>query len=89
MPLFRVPVHIVPRQGLLDPQGAAVASALRTLGFAMVADVHVGRFVVVHTDAADAAAAMHSVTQMCERLLANPITEDFVIVEAQAEAKQG
>ncbi len=82
MPLFRIPVQIVPRQGLLDPQGSAVASALKTVGFSDVADVHVGRFVVVHAEAADASAATASVKRMCEKLLANPVTEDFVIEEA-------
>ncbi len=82
MPLFRVPVQIVPRQGLLDPQGAAVASALKTVGFPDVQDVHVGRFIVVHTEAADVAAAQAEVQSMCEKLLANPVTEDFVIESA-------
>ena len=53
MSRFRVAVHIVPRRGLLDPQGKAVTDALRTLGFAAVRDVHVGRHVVVELDAAD------------------------------------
>ena len=82
MPLFRVPVQIVPRQGLLDPQGSAVASALKTVGFPEVQDVHVGRFVIVHTEASDAAAATSAVKRMCEKLLANPVTEDFVIEAA-------
>jgi len=82
VPQFRVPVQIVPRQGLLDPQGTAVAGALRTIGFPDIRDVHVGRFVVIHTDASDAASAAASVKQMCEKLLANPVTEDFVIEEA-------
>lgn len=83
MPLFRVPVQITPRSGLLDPQGAAVAAALRTLGFSGVQDVHVGRFVVVQTEAADAAEATALVTRMCQRLLANPVTEDFSLEAAE------
>jgi phosphoribosylformylglycinamidine synthase len=80
---FRISVHIVPRKGLLDPQGKAVADALHTLGFAAVTDVHVGRHLVVETAAADAAAAEASVRAMCERLLANPVTEDFEIAAVQ------
>lgn len=76
---FRVSVHIVPRKGLLDPQGKAVADALHTLGFASVSDVHVGRHLVIETSAADAAAAEAAVRDMCGRLLANPVTEDFEI----------
>jgi len=81
---FRVSVHIVPRRGLLDPQGKAVADALHALGFASVADVHVGRHLVIETSAADAKAAEESVRGMCARLLANPVTEDFEIAAVEA-----
>ena len=54
MMLFRVSVHIAPRRGLLDPQGKAVADALHTLGFGAVADVHVGRHLVIETTAESA-----------------------------------
>jgi len=84
--LFRVPIQIVPRSGLLDPQGSAVAGALRTLGFPDVRDVHVGRFIVVHTEAENAAAAATAVRRMCEKLLANPVTEDFAIEEVSEVA---
>lgn len=76
---YRVAVHITPRRGILDPQGRTVADALHTLGFAAVRDVHVGRHVVVEVDAADRAAAEQATRDMCERLLANPVTEDFEI----------
>ena len=72
-------MHITPRRGILDPQGKTVADALHTLGFAAVRDVHVGRHVVVEMDAADRAAAEQATRDMCERLLANPVTEDFEI----------
>jgi phosphoribosylformylglycinamidine synthase len=80
---FRVSVHIVPRKGLLDPQGKAVADALHTLGFTAVGDVHVGRHIIIETAAADAKAAEASVREMCTRLLANPVTEDFEIAAVQ------
>lgn len=76
---FRINVHIIPRKGLLDPQGKAVADALHTLGFGAVRDVHVGRYLVIETAAADATAAETAVREMCARLLANPVTEDFEI----------
>jgi phosphoribosylformylglycinamidine synthase PurS subunit len=82
--MFRVAVHIVPRKGLLDPQGKAVTGALHTLGFAAVAEVHVGRHLVIETKAADAKAAEASVREMCTRLLANPVTEDYEIASVQA-----
>ena len=76
---FRVSVHIVPRKGLLDPQGKAVADALHSLGFGAVREVHVGRHLVIETEAANAEAAEAAVREMCTRLLANPVTEDYEI----------
>ena len=81
MSRYRVAVHIVPRRGLRDPQGKAVADALHTLGFAGVRDVRVGRHVIIDADASEAADAERSVREMCSRLLANPVTEDFEIAE--------
>ena len=86
MTRFRVSLHITPRRGLLDPQGKAVADALHTLGFAAVRDVHVGRHLIVELDAADAAAADAQVRDMCERLLANPVTEDFDVAGVEPVA---
>lgn len=84
MSQFRVALHIVPRRGLLDPQGKAVADALHTLGFTSVNDVHVGRHVIVELRARDAAAAEQEARAMCEKLLANPITEDFEVAGVTA-----
>lgn len=81
---FRVALHIVPRRGLLDPQGKAVADALRTLGFKSVENVHVGRHVIVELAARDASDAEKEARAMCERLLANPVTEDFEIATVSA-----
>ena len=80
MDTFRVEIRVVPRRGILDPQGKAVADALHTLGFADVDDVRVGRHVVLHTRAADADAAREAARAMCERLLANPVTEDYELL---------
>ena len=82
MAKFRIAVHITRRKGLLDPQGNAVRDALRTLGFNEVKDVHVGRYIVIETDAYDAITAEEAVTDMCRKLLANPVTEDFDIESA-------
>lgn len=76
---FRVAVHIVPRKGVLDPQGAAVAHALGSLGFAGVRDVRVGRHILIDTDASTPLDAERDVRAMCGRLLANPVTEDYEI----------
>jgi phosphoribosylformylglycinamidine synthase PurS subunit len=80
---YRVAVHVVPRQGLLDPQGKAVADALHTLGFGSVASVHVGRHLVLEVEAADEAEARDQTKRMCAQLLANPVTEDFEIASVR------
>lgn len=84
MSSYRVSIHVIPRRGLLDPQGKAVADALHTLGFAGVANVHVGRHMVLDVTAENETAAKKQVTEMCERLLANPVTEDFEIAAVSA-----
>jgi phosphoribosylformylglycinamidine synthase PurS subunit len=84
MSRYRVAVHITPRRGILDPQGKAVTDALRTLGFDAVNDVHVGRHVVVEMDANDKQTAERSTREMCQRLLANPVTEDFEIASVSS-----
>jgi phosphoribosylformylglycinamidine synthase len=83
---YKVAVHITPRRGILDPQGRTVADALHTLGFAAVRDVHVGRHVIVELDAADKKAAEQATRDMCEKLLANPVTEDFEIAGVEEGA---
>ena len=84
MSRYRVAVHITPRRGILDPQGKAVTDALRTLGFQAVNDVHVGRHLVVEMDANDKQTAEKSTREMCQKLLANPVTEDFEIASVKA-----
>lgn len=84
MTVYRVSVRIVPRRGLLDPQGKAVEGALHSLGFDEVREVHIGRHMLIETDAPDSRTATDSVRMMCERLLANPVTEDFEIESATA-----
>jgi phosphoribosylformylglycinamidine synthase len=69
----RVRVLIRPKAGILDPQGQAVERALPALGFEGVSHVHVGR--LVELDVADAS----RVPEMCERLLANPLIEDYEV----------
>jgi phosphoribosylformylglycinamidine synthase PurS subunit len=83
MKSYRVSVHITPRKGILDPQGKAVEGALHTLGFDGVREVHVGRHIVIETEAPSEGDAEQNVRRMCERLLANPVTEDFEIESAR------
>ena len=73
---MRVRVLIRPKAGILDAQGQAVERALPSLGFEDVANVHVGRLVELDVDEPG------RVVEMCERLLANPLIEDYEIVSA-------
>lgn len=66
-------VLIRPKAGVVDPQGKAVERALPTLGFEGVEDVKVGRMVELRTDDPDA------LPELCEKLLANPLIEDYEI----------
>jgi phosphoribosylformylglycinamidine synthase subunit PurS len=72
---MRARVLIRPKSGILDPQGQAVERALPALGFGGVSKVHVGR--LVELDVEDAT----QLPAMCERLLANPLIEDYEIIE--------
>ena len=80
---FRVHVRVMPRAGLLDPQGQAVEQALHALGFSGTTEVRIGRSITFHLRGASADDATAKARQMCEKLLANPVTEDFELkVEA-------
>ena len=73
----RVLVRLKP--GILDVQGAAVKRALGGLGFTDVADLRVGKVIELDVEAQSAAAAHARVDEMCRKLLANPILEDYAI----------
>jgi phosphoribosylformylglycinamidine synthase len=76
---FRVHVRVMPRAGLLDPQGQAVEHALAALGFGEAADVRVGRAIELDVAAPTRAEAEARARQMCDKLLANPVTEDYLL----------
>ena len=67
-----------PKQGILDPQGQAVESSLRHLGFS-VDEARVGRVVELRLETNDAVAARAEVERMCQQLLANPLIESYEI----------
>jgi phosphoribosylformylglycinamidine synthase len=79
MTRYRVAVHVVPRRGILDPQGKAIADALHTLGFAGVRDARMGKHITLDVDAPSEEGASAAARDMCDRLLANPVTEDYEI----------
>ena len=79
---MKATVLVRPKAGILDPQGEAVESSLRQLGFP-VGEARVGRVIDLDVDAASPDAARSEIERMCERLLANPLIESYEI-EVQA-----
>ena len=71
--MTRARVLIRPKEGILDPQGKAVERALPALGFEGIGHVHVGRMVELEADDLD------QLGELCEKLLANPLIEDYEI----------
>ncbi len=76
---WRVNIRILPRAGLLDPQGQAIEHALSALRFHDFSNVHVGKAIAMDLEADSEAEALRQVHAMCEHLLANPVTEEFEI----------
>jgi phosphoribosylformylglycinamidine synthase len=74
----RATVLVRPKQGILDPQGEAVETALEHLGFSVSA-ARVGKVVDIEIDATDPAEARAQVEKMCEQLLANPLMESYEV----------
>jgi phosphoribosylformylglycinamidine synthase PurS subunit len=75
---MRATVLVRPKQGILDPQGEAVESALGHLGFS-VSNARVGKVVDLELEASDPKEARTQVERMCEQLLANPLIESFEV----------
>ncbi len=74
---FEAFVEVRKHPGIADPEGATIERALPALGFDGVQGVRVGKAIRFTVEAADEAAARHQVDELCRRLLANPVTEDY------------
>ncbi len=74
---FNCEVYIRPRADILDPQGDAVNAALSNLNFAGVSEVKVGKYLILTLEADTQTAAETQLDEMCQKLLANPIIEDY------------
>ncbi|MFT4079246.1 phosphoribosylformylglycinamidine synthase subunit PurS [Rhodomicrobium sp.] len=70
-------ITVTLKNGVLDPQGRAIANALHSLGFGGVEDVRQGKLIEVELKAADEAAAHTELDAMCRQLLANPVIENY------------
>jgi phosphoribosylformylglycinamidine synthase subunit PurS len=76
---MKVRVHVMPKQGVLDPQGKAVAQALASLGFVGVSEVRQGKVIDLELTETDPARARETVDAMCRKLLANTVVESYRI----------
>jgi len=70
-------VYVTPKQGVLDPQGKAVQQSLHTLGYPEVGEVRIGKFIEMHLADVSRESAQARTTEMCTRLLANGVIEDY------------
>jgi phosphoribosylformylglycinamidine synthase len=75
--MVRAKVYITPRRDVLDPQGAAVRHALSSLGFDEALDVRVGKYIEIELADGTRTHAEAHVKEMCEKLLANTVIEDY------------
>jgi len=72
-------IHVYLKPGVLDPQGQAVANSLQHLGFEEVTAARQGKLIELDLDTADADEARARVEAMCEKLLANPVIENYAV----------
>jgi len=75
--LPKVDIHVTYKQGILDPQGTTVAKALSALDYKNVESVRIGKYIQIELQENDGEKIEQQVNEMCQRLLANPVIEDF------------
>ena len=76
---MKVQIHISLKNGVLDPQGKAIENALTNLGFDKVDNVRQGKFIVLDINEDDPVEAHKQATEMCEKLLANTVIENYQV----------
>lgn len=88
--MYLARIYVTLKPTVNDPQGRTVLGSLRNLGFASVVDTRVGKYLEVRVDEADSSRAESMVTEMCQKLLANPVIEQFRFdLEAESSAESG
>ena len=76
---MRVKIFVSLKNGVLDPQGKAIERSLHTLGYTEVRDVRAGKYLELEVEAAPRASVEARIREMCDKLLANPVTEDYEV----------
>jgi phosphoribosylformylglycinamidine synthase PurS subunit len=74
---MRVKIFVSLKSGVLDPQGKAIERSLHSLGYIEVRDVRAGKYLELNVEASSRAAAEARIREMCGKLLANPVIEDY------------
>ena len=82
-------VHVTLKNGVLDPQGKAIGHSLNRLGFAEVGDVRQGKFIELEIAETDKTKAKARLDEMCRKLLANTVIENFHIDRTESAPRQG
>ncbi len=85
MPVYHAELLVYLRPDLLDPQGRAVKHALNTLGFHEVEDVRMGKAIRIRLQAENDSQARDRLKEMAEKLLTNPVIEDYRILSLEQE----
>lgn len=75
--MLKATVYVTIKQGVLDPQGVAVQGALHSMGFQEVESLRIGKYMELSLNTDNRAEAEQQVKQMCEKLLANTVVEDY------------
>ncbi len=77
MPAYVAKIRVILRRSILDPQGKAVEHAVHSLGFSGVSNVRMGKYVELHLDRQSEGEARQAAEEVCKKLLANPVMEDY------------
>ena len=75
--MLRVEIYITLKRTVSDPQGLTIKHALESLGYKDLAEVRIGKLVVIKLNFKDKKKAQQQINQICKKLLANPIIEDY------------
>lgn len=74
---MKVKIYVTHKKGVLDPQGKTVEASLKTLGYENIYNVHIGKYIELEIDAKNKEKAEKQVKEMCDKLLSNPIIEQY------------
>lgn len=85
--MLKAKIHVTLKKSVLDPQGKTILHALHSLGFGAAKDVRVGKYFEIRLKGGDPDDAEAELKSMCDRLLSNPVIEEYQLSVEQAEEK--